>query len=171
MKANPTITRMMTAMAMTKKVNLTNQLDPACDLRTNFVTFWDGKEKPNRKTEKKIAILQRLYASKFPLTEKEICTQVRKQIPTISETTVYRTLKRLVEEGLAIQVQLIPDIVHYERVREAHAHFVCEVCHSIADVEMDTIENRHVSGKVHSISLTYSGRCATCAAKNTKRIL
>lgn len=141
---------------------------PVCDLRGNFLTFWEGGRKVNRKTAQKMAVLRALYTSKqHHLTAEQLFKLVKRQVPTISETTVYRTLKRLVEEGLAVRMQLLPEVDHFERVREAHAHVVCDQCGQIEDVPAYTAlkmarENRIQNFTVTHTDITFHGVCKSC---------
>lgn len=132
------------------------------------MTFWEGGKKVNRKTEQKMAVLRALYTSKqHHLTVEELFKLVKRQVPTISQTTVYRTLKRLVDEGLAIRMQLLPEVDHFERVREAHAHVVCDQCGRIEDVPAYTAlktarENRIQHFTVTHTDITFHGVCKSC---------
>ena len=55
---------------------------------------------------------------------------VKKENPTIGYTTVYRTLKLMVESGLAEMVDFNDGVKRFEKKlgREQHAHFVCTKC-------------------------------------------
>lgn len=145
-----------------------------CDLRGNFVTFWEGGRKTNRKTEQKMAVLRALYTSKeHHLTADRLFTLVKRQVPTISETTVYRTLKRLVEEGLAVRMQLVPGTDHFERVREPHAHVVCDCCGQIEDapVRSEVVPTQKNKIKNYTIShtdITFHGVCNRCRQRSAK---
>lgn len=152
---------------MSQKLRTTSSTvqSATCDLRENFVTFWEGGKKTNRKTEKKMAVLRVLYTSKeHHLTAERLCKLVKRQLPTISETTVYRTLDRLVNEGLAVRMQLLPEVDHYERVREPHAHVVCDTCGKINETSLvkpmtvHRLKNYHIT---HT-DITYHGLCTTC---------
>lgn len=137
----------------------------ACDLRGNFVTFWEGGKKTNRKTEQKMAVLRALYTSKeHHLTADQLCKLVKRQLPTISETTVYRTLSRLVDEGLAIRMHLLPEVDHYERIREPHAHVVCDQCGQISSAPLvrPVTVHRLKNYLISHTDVTYHGMCQTC---------
>lgn len=138
---------------------------PTCDLRGNFVTFWEGGKKTNRKTEQKMAVLRALYTSKeHHLTVEQLFKLVKRQLPTISETTVYRTLSRLVDEGLAVRMQLLPEVDHYERVREPHAHVVCDQCQQITEAPLvrPATVNRLNNYQITHTDVTYHGVCNVC---------
>lgn len=149
---------------MDMKTSTPSKLPEACDLRGHFIHFWSG-EKTNRKTEQKMALLRALYTSKqHHLTAEELFRLVKKQLPQLSETTVYRTLKRLVDEGLAVRLQLVPEQDHYERVREAHAHAVCDQCEDIQHVPLTHVpapySRNHFA--MSRTDITYRGLCQSC---------
>lgn len=140
-----------------------------CDLRDHFLNFWSGEKHVNRKTTQKMAILKALYTSHQPhLTAEELFHQVKRQLPGMSETTVYRSLKRLVEEGLAVRRQLVPEVDHYERIREPHAHVVCKECRKINNVPWTGSQagRKPISGyTITHTSLTFHGVCDACLKK------
>lgn len=129
------------------------------------MTFWEGGKKTNRKTEQKMAILRALYISKeHHLTADQLFKLVKRQIPSVSETTVYRNLSRLVEEGLAVRLQLVSATDHYERVREPHAHVVCDQCQQITEAPLvrPATEHRLKNYQISHTDVTYHGVCNAC---------
>ena len=73
-------------------------------------------------------------------TVDEIYKALSSELPTLSKTTVYNTLKLFIEKGLAKPVVLEGNEGRYELVRHRHAHFVCEQCFRIFDVEVEKLE-------------------------------
>ncbi|HEY8314962.1 MAG TPA: Fur family transcriptional regulator [Candidatus Baltobacteraceae bacterium] len=89
--------------------------------------------------------------------------------PGIGFTTVYRALARLRDMGLVAEI-LLPgaDSAYYEPAGEAHAHFRCDVCGSVADIDYQ-ISKRVVNelAKTHGVEVSdvlvsLHGRCASC---------
>lgn len=112
-----------------------------------------------------MAVLRALYTSKeHHLTTERLFRLVKRQRPTISETTVYRTLSRLVDEGLAVRLQLVPEVDHYERVREPHAHVVCDQCEKISEAPLvkPVTVNRLKNYQISHTDVTYHGVCDHC---------
>jgi Fe2+ or Zn2+ uptake regulation protein len=89
--------------------------------------------------------------------------------PGIGFTTVYRALARLRKLGLVSEI-LLPgaDNAFYEAAGEPHAHFRCEGCGRVDDVEyvlapdivLELASKQHAD--VTGVSLTLHGRCASC---------
>jgi len=73
-------------------------------------------------------------------TADEVYKALISELPTLSKTTVYNTLKLFIDKGLVKQVILESTESRYELVRHEHAHFVCEKCHEIYDIPAMKLE-------------------------------
>ena len=74
------------------------------------------------------------------LSVAEVTERVRAQVPSVTPSTVYRTLDVLVEEGLALRTDLGGDRVFYEPAREhPHHHVVCERCGAVRHIHDDAL--------------------------------
>ncbi len=75
-------------------------------------------------------------------TVEELYLRVRHEDPSIGHATVYRTLRLLVESGLASPSRLGDDQVRYEPdiPGEHHDHLVCTECGAIVEFEDARIE-------------------------------
>ncbi len=87
------------------------------------------------------------------------------EIPTLSKTTVYNTLKIFQESGVIQAMTIEDNELRYDATVEKHAHFKCTECGLIYDVEMDvkalhlkTIGN-HI---VRECQLHFKGICESC---------
>jgi len=71
----------------------------------------------------------------------DIYSRVREQDPTIGIATLYRTMKLLVESGLA-EVHTFNDKTTYERLFQIrhHDHLICKVCDKTIEFEHQLIE-------------------------------
>ena len=70
----------------------------------------------------------------------ELLARVRKRHPRVGYATVYRTLKLLVDSGLAVERQFGDGQARYEVVGEHHDHLICTKCGLILEFEDDDIE-------------------------------
>ena len=103
------------------------------------------------------------------LTTLEVHALARREQPTIGFTTVYRALNRLTELGLVSEVR-VPGagVTYFETHGEPHAHFHCEGCGRIADLDYrmsDAVLSR--IARAHDVSVsdalvTIVGRCSDC---------
>jgi Fur family ferric uptake transcriptional regulator len=70
----------------------------------------------------------------------ELLARVRKRNRKVGYATVYRTLKLLVEAGLALQRQFGEGQARFEVAGEHHDHLICAKCGLILEFEDDQIE-------------------------------
>ena len=100
----------------------------------------------------------------------ELYRRVQKSDPKIGYSTVYRTLKLLVEAGLATERQFGDGFTRFEPVHreEHHDHLICIKCGKIVEFKDDRIEEllNGVAGKhnfrVTDHKLELYGYCNRC---------
>ena len=100
----------------------------------------------------------------------EVFAAARQRRPRIGFSTVYRALARLRDLGLVAEVRVPgrgPAV--YEPSRSSHAHFLCDRCGTVDDVDyalpssiLDEIAQRCGKG-IAGAFLTLHGTCARCA--------
>jgi len=120
-----------------------------------------------RPSVQRIAIMRYLQKNHTHPTADEVFDSLRRQIPTLSKTTVYNTLKLFVENGAALFVGIDEKNARFDGTIRPHAHFRCKVCGCILDLPMDT---KHVipQGFNCVVEETYfylKGFCETCKSK------
>jgi len=99
-----------------------------------------------------------------------LCELVRQFLPDLGQATLYRTLKLLVESGLAEAIDPGDGVVLYEHGygHEHHDHLVCCKCGRKVEVQDPVIENRQEAlAEGHGFSLTRHrmylyGVCPNC---------
>jgi len=105
------------------------------------------------------------------LSAHEVTERVRARVPSVTPSTVYRTLDVLVEAGLALRTDLGEDRVFYEPAHEhPHHHLVCERCGAVRHVHDDVLGD--LSRRIEAESgyelagreLTLFGVCPDCRA-------
>lgn len=105
------------------------------------------------------------------LTTADVHALAKRRRPSIGVTTVYRALSRLRELGLVAEVR-VPgaDTAYYETPADPHAHFRCEGCGRIDDLDYrlpDAVVERIAESHgiaVREALVTISGRCSACRA-------
>ncbi len=91
---------------------------------------------PQRHTAQKLAISQAITGSKRPLTAHEVLEAARSDVPSLGIATVYRQLKRLVDEEAITSVELPGEPARYESSHHGHHHhFCCHTCGRVFDVD------------------------------------
>lgn len=105
-------------------------------------------------------------ASSRPLSPREVLAQGQTFVPGLGLATVYRNIRRLLEEGWLVEVPLPGSPSRYELAdRPHHHHFHCRSCDRVFDLEVCGIAfDRVVSAgyRVEQHDLTLSGRCPHC---------
>jgi Fur family ferric uptake transcriptional regulator len=92
-------------------------------------------------TKQRELILAAFLEAKRHITSEDLYQTVRELHPNIGYTTVYRTMKLLVEAGLATERRFDDGITRYEIEQEHHDHLVCLKCGGIEEFESEMIED------------------------------
>ena len=85
----------------------------------------------------RLKVLEYLTQNHHHPTVEQIFTDIQKDIPTLSKTTVYNTLRILAESGLVKVITIEDKETRYDIVTENHGHFKCESCRTIFDFPID----------------------------------
>jgi Fur family ferric uptake transcriptional regulator len=91
-------------------------------------------------TRQRDLILVAFLESQAHVTAEQLYEIVREINPSIGYTTVYRTLKLLVEAGLAQERRFDDGLTRYEVEHAHHDHLVCLICGRIVEFESPVIE-------------------------------
>ena len=120
-----------------------------------------------RPSVQRIAIMRYLRENKTHPTADEVYEALKNQIPTLSKTTVYNTLKLFVENGAAIYVAIDEKNARFDGDVEPHAHFRCKKCGCIIDVTMDikSFMPKNFSGDIEESYFYLKGTCEDCKKK------
>lgn len=124
------------------------------------------REKNFRATPQRIAVYNYVYENRTHPDVLAVYTDVKKQYPAFSKTTVYNALKALEGCGLIIPVMIDGERVRYDANIESHGHFICSVCGKIydfktAEPDVSGLEDFEISSK----NIYYSGICPCCKDK------
>lgn len=91
-------------------------------------------------TAQREAIVELFLRTKEHVSIDDLLVKVRKRQPRVGYATVYRTLKLLVDSGLAVERQFGDGQARYEVVGDHHDHLICIKCGLILEFEDDEIE-------------------------------
>ncbi len=118
----------------------------------------------------RMAILKYLMGNKSHPTADMIYNDLYEDMPTLSKTTVYNTLRLLSESGVILAINIEEKNVRYDADLSPHAHFRCKGCGKIYDIPLDHTNSIYVDGigelKLEEVHLYYKGQCKECAEKN-----
>ena len=119
-------------------------------------------------TKQREMILSIFLEAKRHVTSDDLYQTVREKHPNIGYTTVYRTMKLLVEAGLATERNFDDGITRYEIEHEHHDHLVCVKCGRIQEFECEMIEStQNVIAKQYDFQVLRHrhelyGHCSNC---------
>ena len=115
----------------------------------------------------RLAIMDYLLTHRTHPSIEEIYMALCDDIPTLSKTTVYNTLKLFVEQGAAQMLTIDERNVCYDGDITFHAHFLCKQCNKIYDLQ-GTVEETKMNQmseegfQVEEVHQYYRGVCPAC---------
>ena len=116
----------------------------------------------------RIAIMDYLLKHHTHPSIDEIYMALCQDIPTLSKTTVYNTLKLFVEHGAARMLTIDERNACFDGDTSNHAHFQCKVCGKITDVPLaseepeETKRLKQKGYRIEEIHYYYKGVCPDC---------
>jgi len=126
----------------------------------------EGELNMAHQTAQRAAIRRVFEEAQRPLGPPEILIEAQRLVPRLGLTTVYRTLKSLVQDGWLTVVDLPGEPSRYERASaDRHAWFECKLCKRVfqAPGECQGIEILVPEGfELNSHKLVLYGACAEC---------
>jgi Fur family ferric uptake transcriptional regulator len=121
-----------------------------------------------RTTHQRKAIHSVLEATGRPLSPLEIFAAAREMAPGLGMATVYRTIKRMLDDGHLAPVEIPGEAPRYERSgMDPHHHFRCNSCNKVFDMFgcNVTFEKGAPAGFVlEGQHIFLYGRCSGCSA-------
>lgn len=121
---------------------------------------------PESQTRQRTAIRQVLDHEKRPLTAQELHQLARASLPSLGLSTVYRTIRRMVNDFQLVGVDFPGQPPRYELpTRSAHAHFICSICQKVFDLP-EIPEQAPIQLPENFLSQGYElvvfGKCPAC---------
>jgi Fur family peroxide stress response transcriptional regulator len=101
-------------------------------------------------------------------TVDQIFDAVKKRIPGVSRTTVYRTLETLADLGLARRTNHFEAFGRFDGNMEQHHHLVCTKCGKLTDFQASGLSIGDLPDVSRSgfaladYSIYFEGRCSDC---------
>mgnify|MGYP000855913096 CR=1 FL=1 len=123
------------------------------------------KNKNINMSYQRLKVLEYLTKNRCHPTVEHIFTDLHKEIPTLSKTTVYNTLKMLAEAGLVRIINIDEHETRYDINTKTHGHFKCECCEKIYDFELNTdllISKDLNNFKINDKNVYFKGVCQKC---------
>lgn len=116
----------------------------------------------------RIKIYEYLYKEMNHPTVDVIYKNLVGEIPTLSKSTVYNTLKLFIDKGITSTVTIEDNEVRYDAIIETHGHFKCTNCGNIFDINYDfnkLIIDDLQHFEIQETQIHLKGKCNKCLTK------
>ena len=90
-------------------------------------------------TPQRLGIFKILEGNLSHPSAEDIFFKIKKTYPTISFTTVYKTLDVLEKMGEVLKIAIDNERKHYDPNTYTHHHIICLECNKITDIDEDAI--------------------------------
>jgi Fur family peroxide stress response transcriptional regulator len=117
----------------------------------------------------RLKTLEYLYSYRNHPSVDMIYDSLKKEIPTLSKTTIYNVLKRFIDAGLVKEITIEGNEVRFDIFIEPHAHFKCTNCGNIFDIPYENVafNLREINGnKIDKTEIFFFGTCKNCLKSN-----
>jgi len=115
----------------------------------------------------KLKVLEYLSKNHGHPTVDQIYNDLRKEVPTLSKTTVYNALTVLCEARLVRVITIEDNETRYELITKSHGHFKCVLCGEIYDfnINIDSFDTEDLDNfKITDKDVYFKGACPRCLA-------
>ena len=123
------------------------------------------KEHDLKVTPQRLEILKYLATHKIHPTANKIYSALKKRNPSLSKTTIYNSLDTLYKHKIINLLTISTTEMRYDFNVKAHHHFLCRICGTIIDIDVDCpymeniLKGRHKIEEVHGY---FKGICKDC---------
>ena len=118
----------------------------------------------------RIAVYGFLKSHPIHPTAEMIMKELKPQLPTLSLTTIYNTLKLFVAKKLVCEVIIEDGELRFDADMKDHAHFKCVSCRQVFDLfpegeklEIANLPPLPAGFSVESVHICFRGKCSSCA--------
>lgn len=126
-----------------------------------------------RPSLQRIHIYRYLCNSTEHPTVETVYSALVSEIPTLSRTTVYNTLKLFHKHGLVETITIENEELRYDADVNDHLHFKCNCCGTVSDIPYEKTEivyksfaqNLPIGFSLSKIQTCIWGTCSSCSAK------
>ena len=144
-----------------------------CDSKSRFTQMIARlKENQRRITPQRMAVLKILAESKGHPSVEKIYEQVKKQFPTTSLATVYKSVAVIKELGEVLELGFTDGSNRYDGNKPfPHPHLICTECRTIMDPNLSALADvtqeltEETGFKITNHRLDFFGICPECQKK------
>lgn len=125
------------------------------------------KKNKIRLSYQRLKVLECLSKNHGHPTVDQIYNDLRKEVPTLSKTTVCNALTVLCEARLVRVITIEDNETRYELITKSHGHFKCVLCGTIYDfnINIDSFATEDLDNfKIIDKDVYFKGACPKCIA-------
>lgn len=129
------------------------------------------EEKNIQASYQRLKILELLMKDRCHPSVDDIYKKLLPEIPTLSKTTVYNTLKTFTDKGIVSMVTTEDDEIRYDYSESPHLHFKCKKCGTLYDIFHDcsVLKQKEIDGHIIDEHYFYfRGICKNCRKKERR---
>jgi len=115
-----------------------------------------------RLTHQRLKVLEYLSNSTNHPTVEQIYNALKKEVPSLSKTTIYNTLNYLAELKLIKALSIDDNEAHFDAVTVEHGHFICDSCGKIYDFDVNIDTGELDKFKINEKAVYFKGICPEC---------
>lgn len=111
----------------------------------------------------RIKIFECLIKHRNHPTVDMIYQELVNEIPTLSKTTVYNTLKLFIEKKIVLLINIEDNETRYDGDTSFHGHFKCRKCNEVYDIKTEIPVLKELDDfKIEEYHLYIKGICKKC---------
>ena len=119
-------------------------------------------------------IYEFMYENRIHPTVNMIYQALIHEIPTLSKATVYNTMNLFDEQGRIDVIPIEGNESRFDiRPQKPHAHFKCDACLEIFDVEIEIpeqiISEKLAGCEISNQNINFTGTCSRCIEGNQRQ--
>jgi Fur family transcriptional regulator, peroxide stress response regulator len=121
-----------------------------------------------RVTAQRLAVYRALAEDPSHPTADSVYAHLRRRMPALSRTTVYRILESLEREGFIRRVSTMHGVARFDPNLSAHQHLVCRICQRMIDVDAPALRTMTIPSEVaggfvaEHLDIRIVGCCPDC---------
>ncbi len=125
------------------------------------------KSKRLKITPQRLGIFRILEGNSMHPSAEDVFKEIRERYPTISFTTVYKTLEIMEKMGEILKVTIDEQRKHYDPDTNVHHHIICSKCNKISDIKKEYVKPRLPREVLDeftpsSYQISFYGTCRKC---------